>query len=146
MERKTYGPKTRLFAALVLTLALLVALYSIGSFASHGYVYDQAFEHEHSPAQSDFYNNFSYLQSESVCTDCKIRICDSSFDGHKAIGRAFNNGNVVQTVQVDSSGSCKEVFVTNNLGRVINAGAHDACNGRSDGVPYGCGPNSGHGS
>ena len=93
-----------------------------------------------SPVAADNGKDISYLQDTAAGQDHRILICDHSVNGERAVGRAWNNGNIVQTVY-DRDGAGGDCW-SEPVG--LNAGGHDACLGRAPAI--GCGPISDHGS
>lgn len=131
-----------------LALLLIVLLFAavVASYATKGFVYDQAHYHVGSPATADNGRDDSYLQ-EGVNTgrDGILKICDHSLNGREARGRAFNHGKIIGVLR-DGNGALPGCSFLGLDGGVGGASGHDACVGLRNGVSYGCGPNSGHGT
>ena len=124
-------------AAAVFAVGLLVGLFVASPFIPYAGAlspYDEA--HMHSPAAADNGRDYSTLSGYAGTPDNLICVYDETPNNVSyAVGRAFDNGALVGRVQ-DSGlgGEC------NPVGR--NAASHDACNG----LTFGCGPNSRHGT
>ncbi len=139
MARLTY-PR-----GLALLLIVLLSAAVVASYATKGFVYDQAHYHVSSPTTADNGQDDSYLDTGvNTGRDGILMICDHSANGYEARGRAFNRGKIIG-VYADGNGALPGCAFLGLDGGAGGASGHDACVGRRNGALFGCGPNSGHG-
>ena len=126
----------------LLALAFVLASAGIASYGGRGLVYDQAHQHEGSAAYSDNGSDYSTMHGSAGTPDNILSVYDQTCNGYDARGRAWDQGVFLGAVRDDNG--CGVGGASIPLGR--NASSHDTCTGLRDGVLFGCGPNSGHGT
>lgn len=131
--------------AIVAMLLALVTVAASASFATKGFIYDQAYGHDGSPAYADNGADYSLVRFKDEGRpgdrgpDRLLYACDVTRNGEKSAARGFNNGRIVVEIE-DGNGAdrgCASRDTNQNLS------GHDACS-RSNPVSF-CGPDSRHG-